>query len=220
MQAQNQFDKMVKEFSKDSSSLEEAIIEAIDIVKETMIDLNTTFLYETQLELIEKEKYESRCKTIENASNHIDTFVNANFALQGCKQLLTGLTTDKVTIGLWKLTEARRLFQTVIRLIPAVDKDSSDVESEGDAADDDSDDEGQNKIISTVRPLEFLCTLLQHGPSVSGRIYNMTTMYEVSEEDLAFLCKRLDEDMTESRYNIQNNILIVFYTNLYTLSIL
>ena len=69
---------------------------------------------------------DSRCITIENASNSSDSFVNANFALQGIKQILCGSSNDSVTIGSWKLIQNRRLFQTVLKLIPTSTSNDDD----------------------------------------------------------------------------------------------
>ena len=123
--AQANFDKLVSEYSKETS-IEDAVLEAIESLKDANIPSDSIFLYSNQTELGEKQKMDSRCITIENASKLNESFVNANFAMQGIKQILCGSPEDSVTIGSWKLIQSRKLFQTVLRLIPHPSGDDSD----------------------------------------------------------------------------------------------
>jgi hypothetical protein len=86
---QAQFDKLVQEFSKDSS-LDGAISEALECINELNGNLDGVFLYQSIAEKEQKEKIELRCQTIEDASRRRDSFVNASFAMQGLQQILCG----------------------------------------------------------------------------------------------------------------------------------
>lgn len=123
--AQSNYDKLVSEYSKDTP-IEDAILEAIESLKDANIPSHGIFLYCNQIELGEKQKMDSRCVTIENASKLSESFVNANFAMQGIKQILCGSPEDSVTIGSWKLIQSRKLFQTVLKLIPSPSGDDAE----------------------------------------------------------------------------------------------
>lgn len=195
--AQLNFDKLVSEYSKDAA-IDDAILEAIESLKEANIPSDGIFLYSNQIELGEKQKMDSRCVTIENASKLNESFVNANFAMQGIKQILCGSPEDSVTIGSWKLIQNRRLFQNVLKLIPAPSGDDTEDQKDMniglthfniilewfcknisydlliiiDEDDDDEDDEEEDKILTTVQPLEFLIMLIRQGVNVPNRIFN------------------------------------------------
>lgn len=188
---------MVAEFSK-SSTVDEAIVEAKDCMCELTADLSTVFLYENQNEMLEKEKMVGRCITVEKCSKKQESFVNANFAMQGIKQLLSGNPIDRVTVGCWKLIEARGLFQTILDIIPTPDA-YGDVENmkcseEGD--DDDDDDDTELKITMS---LQFLCLLYRLGLSIPERIHNPQIMYEITTERMQSLCESCENEITEPR---------------------
>ena len=192
---QKQYDKLVEEFSKDSS-VEDAIQEALECMRELGCNLDTVFLYENSLELAEKIKMENRCITIEKATTQQESFVNATFAMQGMKQILCGSETDKVTIGSWKLIESRKIFHSVLSLIPPLEDDDDNADG-GKMIDEDDDndkeDEDAARDAVTIQSLQFACVLLRSGMSVNHRIKDPQSTFAVDAERFQFLCAKFDE---------------------------
>lgn len=199
---QAQFDKLVSDFSQDAA-LEEAIQEAIECLRESGCNLDGVFLYENPLELSEKNKMEGRCLVIEKASRQQDTFVNALFAIQGMKQILCGNPVDKVTIGSWKLVESRKLFHSVLDLLPPVESDEMD-EARGDQMGEDSDgdeeDEEEERAAVIAQALQFACVLIRSGMSINHRIRDPQNTFAIDTARFQFLCAKFDEIMSYPKY--------------------
>lgn len=193
---QAQFDKLVEEFSKDST-IDDAIREAIECMQESGSNLDTVFLYENSIELTEKIKMEAKYITIEKASRQQESFVNATFAMQGMKQILCGSESDKVTIGSWKLIESRNFFHSVLNLIPPLEDDDNANEGkmiDEEDSDEDEDEEATNAVI--IQSLQFACMLLRSGMSVNHRIRDPQNTFSVDSERFQFLCAKFDEVMS------------------------
>ena len=193
------FDAVVKDLIESNGlSIDEAATEAAEIFSGDY-DTSGLFIYRDATEFAEKQKMETRLKTIDAASRGTETFVNANFALQGINQLLGKGVDNNITRGSWKLVETRNLIQSLVRLLVVKEEDEAGAGAGEDEEDDEEDDADEERTLQTIAVLEaavFIAGMALRSPAL---FRNPTQMLTCDEEMMTTLYARLDEDSGEAR---------------------
>ena len=212
--SQATYDSFLDEILRENGGdFADALSQIKDIFDSEGTDLTNIFIYRSEKELAEKERYTKSCLVIENCLRNQDTFVNCNFAIQGLTQCLSkpfdNNDTNYITKMTWKLIEARRLPLTLVRLL-AVKEDEEDEEVMRTGEDDDDEDEDEAKIAETKTTLAFLLFLATSSASKQSRpgVRTVDAMFSLSSDELELLLKRLDEDMAEE--SIVELVVLVF----------
>jgi hypothetical protein len=194
------FDAVVKDLIESNGlSLEDAAAEANEIFA-SEYDTSGLFIYRTTDELNEKQKMETRLKTIDAASRGTETFVNASFALQGIQQLLGRNIDNGITRGSWKLVESRRLLPSLVRML-AINNEDEKSDARAAAVEDDSDgeDEDEEKILQTLTVLENAMFVAGNAMSNPSLFRDAASMLSLEEDLVGIVYARLDEDIAEAR---------------------
>jgi hypothetical protein len=182
-------------------SIEEAAEEAIETFS-TEYDTVGLFLYRNKREYDEKVKVETRCKTIENASKGIDSFINANFAFQGLIKILKD-SDNNVKQGIWHMFESRGLLGSLIQLLAVNEREENENEKtplgEVDSDDSDEEDEDEAKILQTVAVLEFSLLIIQTALTSPQYLRSIETFCFLDEMKVQIVRNRFDEDVAEKR---------------------
>lgn len=183
-----------------TTSLEDAVLEAIETFRDSGCDLGKIYIYHNAVEQGEKEKLDSRLQTLRQAGEGIESFVNANFAMQGIKQVLSASPDIPTTTNAWKFVASNDVVSTVIKLIPEVNDDADEDGMAEDVPDnDDDDDDDEDQKLATISVLDFLLFLYSAG--VGGRLEprDVNSLFSLQPESLQLVCRRLDEDIQEAR---------------------
>jgi hypothetical protein len=199
---QKDYDTMIRQIMNDGATAEDAAIEAIDIFTQEGMNTERVYMYKSSFELSEKEKLDSRFGTIEKALRGNESFINANFALQGMKQILCGEPTNDFVVGAWLLMLSRKMTSMCIHLIPSPKNEADSEEdkeenTKGNAEDDE--DEDEDNVLATVSILEFLKCLFIQSNQIRNQVTFIDDLFIMNEETTMLLCKRFDEYSDEVR---------------------
>jgi hypothetical protein len=135
-----------------------------------------------------KQQLQDKIDTIEANG---DNPVAITFALSGMMQMLS--SSDSHTSNMtWKLIEAKKLPQSVVRVLRQY-KVKEDEEDIVDKDSDEDEDEEENNILQILNILDFLLYVAMEGVKVPDRLYNPSELFSLDEEAIAILYQRLDE---------------------------
>jgi hypothetical protein len=188
--SQNMFDQLCEELiTQEGQSIEEASQQTVEMFADEY-DMSKLYVYRNKAQYELKKNIQRICTTLSNAAKGTDTFVNANFGLQGLAQVLP---TDQQC---YKLLESYKIITSLIKLI-SVDKENDDKNDEmiGEDEDDDDDDEDADRKFQTMRcldTLQFISIEVIKNPQL---VFSSNEFFNIGEENIDIILKRLDEDM-------------------------
>lgn len=142
---------------------------------------------------------ESRCRTVESAASGTESIVNALFALQGIKQVLTSRTGSQDFLGAWRIIEARQMVKTSLSLVP-MPTDEDIMEAETPEEDENDEDEDENCSQITISIIDFVLFIAQSIRQSPDRIRSFEEMFTLDPPTMQLICKRLDEDSADKRF--------------------
>ncbi len=192
---QADYDHLVKEMVSEGASVEEAAAEAEDTFRGSGFDLSALYLYQTAHELKDKEGVDLKFKTLEDKAAYAN-YVNSYMAIKALEKILnTTNKKDKVYVGTLKLAEARKLFQSLLKIVDQAVASAADEEEEEDEDDEDAE---ENRIATKETLLAFSALVLKNGQAT---FLNYDASIALSQEHMTMLCKLCDQDSGEPRYN-------------------
>lgn len=192
---QADYDHLVKEMVSEGASVEEAAAEAEDTFRGSGFDLSALYLYQTAHELKDKEGVDLKFKTLEDKAAYAN-YVNSYMAIKALEKVLnTTNKKDKVYVGTLKLAEARKLLQSLLKIVDQAVASAADEEEEEDEDDEDAE---ENRIATKETLLAFSALVLKNGQAT---FLNYDASIALSQEHMTMLCKLCDQDSGEPRYN-------------------
>jgi hypothetical protein len=197
---QAEYDMLFKELTEqEGMTYDEAAKEAVDTFSGDY-DTGLLFVYTSKEEEDVKLKVESHIKAIEAAASGQGTLVNATFAFQGLRPLLSSAPHQ----GTWRLVEARGLTKTLVELlrVPETEEDAEDAQkmvTGEEEEDDDEEDEDENKVLLTLSVLDFTVFLLEAAATSARFLRSVEGFATLTDVKIAELLARLDEDVGEPR---------------------
>jgi hypothetical protein len=195
------FDGLVKIYVNDGAVLEDAVTEALESLTETGFHFDSVYVYRNDAEKELKDHIESRIATIEKAAAGTDSFVNANFAMQGILQCLEQKRSESIVEQVAILLHSRSAVRTALNLIPAVKDDDEEDAGKDNGEDDDSDeDEDEENALVTVSVLDFIIKIANVEFEIEAAMRLRLQMFLLEEADLGRIVSRLEEDVCEPRY--------------------
>lgn len=185
---QNQYDALYNDMLKEGYSHEDCYSECLEIFDDH--DTSFVFMYKTMQEYEYKTKLDQRCTVIDNVCNNIDSFVNANFAIQG----ITSCLVDCSPLGCmsWKLISSRNLPKSVLVMMTSAVKSDDDEDNDSDH---DEEEEEEGRILQIMTIFNFLLFLATKG---NDKLNNIVDLFTFDEESIGMVCKVLDNDIGES----------------------
>ena len=188
--SQNMFDQLCEELIvQEGQSVEDASQQTVEMFADEY-DMSKVYVYANKQQYEIKQNIQRICTTISNAAKKTDTFVNANFGLQGLLQILPS------DLQSFKLLDTYKVIHSLIKLL-SVDKDDDDKDDEmiGEDEDDDEDDDDADRKFQTVRcldTLQFISIEIIKNPQL---VFSSNEFFNIGEENIDIILKRLDEDM-------------------------
>lgn len=184
---QIEYDFTVDDLISSGSTVEDAIEEANVLFNEEY-DTRLLYMFRNANDIKLKQQLQDKIDTIEANG---DNPVAITFALSGMMQMLS--SSDSHTSNMtWKLIEAKKLPQSVVRVLRQY-KVKEDEEDIVDKDSDDDEDEEENNILQILNILDFLLYVAMEGVKVPDRLYNPSELFSLDEEAIAILYQRLDE---------------------------
>ena len=187
--SQAMFDQLIEELiNQDGLSIEEASQQTQEMFADEY-DMSKLYIYQNKQQYEIKNNVQRSCNTLSKAALGTDTFVNANFGIQGLLQIL------KADQGTFKLLESYKVISSLIKLLSVTDKDDDNNEMIGEDEDDEDDDEDADRKFQTIRcldTLQFIGIEIIRNPQL---VFSHQDFFNIGEENIDTLCKRLDEDM-------------------------
>ena len=190
------FDQLVDSLmNQDGLSIEEASQQSQEMIADEY-DMSKLYIYRDSQQYQIKNNVQRSCATLSKAAQGTETFVNANFGLQGLLQIL------KAEQGTFKLLESYKVMSSLILLLSVTDKEDDNNEMIGEDEDDEDDDEDDRKFqtIRCLDTLQFICIEIIKNPQL---LFSHLDFFSIGEENIDILLKRLDEDMGDEEIAIK-----------------
>jgi len=195
--SQAMFDQLVDSLiNQDGLSIEEASQQSQEMIADEY-DMSKLYIYRDNKQYEIKNNVQRSCTTLSKAAQGTDTFVNANFGLQGLLQIL------KADLGTFKLLESYKVMSSLITLLSVTDKEDDNNEMIGEDEDDEDDEEDNDRKFQSIRcldTLQFICIEIIKNPLL---VFSHQDFFSIGEENIDILVKRLDEDMGDEEIAIK-----------------
>jgi hypothetical protein len=196
---QPDFDQIVKDCIEQGASVEEACSEAVETFEESNYDMSGLFLYRNEEEMQEKDRIESRCKTIESVITNYSYVVNMIFALQGLSQIIKKEETARssLMVNALHLMEFRKMFTKCISVLATLLEDDSNREEE--EVDEDEEykrKEDENRLLQKIELFDFMKALLLKESSL---FHNVEEFYQLTADNVTSFVETLEENQKDRR---------------------
>lgn len=202
--SQSVFDSFVQDLENEGASVEDAVLEALDTLKESNLCVNRLFIYKNQSEKTIKEEIEGRLQVLEDAAESRNSVVNASFCTQSIQSAVNDTTSTSFT-GICKLLEARKIVTTIIKVITvhcSTNDETTKTMDIGEESDSD-DDEDENRIHMIALFCNFLYLILDQG-----RFDDFNAFIALEETNIQDILNVYDQDSEDDR--VANSMLNVF----------
>lgn len=207
---QSMFDQLIEELIvQNGLSIDDACQQTLEMFADEY-DMSKVYIYNNQKQYDMKLNIQRICNTITNASLGNDSFINANFCLQGLLQILP------TESNCFKLLDTYKIILSLIKLLSVENKDDENDDMIGEDEDDDDDDEDANRKFQTIRCLEtlqFISIEIIKNPQL---VFSSLDFFNIGEDNIDILLKRLDEDIGEediTKKLIEFLLIILSYEN-------
>ena len=140
--------------------------------------MSKLYIYRDSKQYEIKNNVQRSCTTLLKAAQGTDTFVNANFGIQGLLQIL------KADQGTFKLLESYKVISSLIKLLSVTDKEDDNNEMIGEDEDDEDDDEDNDRKFQTIRcfdTLQFICIEIVKNPQL---VFSHQDFFSIGEENI------------------------------------
>eukprot|EP01041_Mallomonas_annulata_P012175 gene12175-25551_t len=199
---QSDFDLLVQDSIEEGQSIHESVEDVLKSFDEEGFKTRMIFVYKSNDELKEKNEIQKKIESIKKCSSDLESFVNANFALQSIAQLLRNegnRSSQRSVVGCLKLCYACCMIETLIKLLVVKEEDEEEVGSDDDSDSVDKDADNLHKITSVLSVINLMLDMRARGKDEYDNDLSSFLSIELSKESADVFSARMEEELTEPK---------------------